>query len=134
MCIEKLPKGSSADKMSNIDLVDIFDPRLEEEIIETDVESYNSETDYSSTEEPVELFSEYMWMENEVEFDDEELKRLEEEELGIQCMIAMSQLLLLDEIKQVEDEQRKESVLTDIAQKSSLNPFAAEFFPADIRV
>lgn len=109
MCIEKLPKGSSADKMSNIDLVDIFDPRVEgEEMIETDVESYNSETDYSSTEEPMELFGEYLWMEYEVEFENEELKRLEEEELGIQCMFAMSQLLLLDELKQVEDEQCKE--------------------------
>ena len=46
-------------------------------------------------------FSEYLWMENEEEFDTEEMKRLEEEALMEQCIEAM----LEDEI---EEEIEKE--------------------------
>lgn len=41
-------------------------------------------------------FSEYLWMENEEEFDTEEMKRLEEEALMEQCIEAM----LEDEIEE----------------------------------
>lgn len=50
-------------------------------------------------------FSEFLWMENEEEFDDQELQKLEEQELMNECMQAMNELELLDEIKQVEAEQ-----------------------------
>lgn len=49
-------------------------------------------------------FSEFLWMENEEEFDDQELQKLEEQELMNECMQAMNELELLDEIKQVEAE------------------------------
>lgn len=46
-------------------------------------------------------FSEYMWMENEEEFDKQEMQRLEEEALMEQCIEAMLQ----DEIDAQEQQQ-----------------------------
>lgn len=93
-------------------------------------------------------FSEYMWMENEEEFDKQEMQRLEEEALMEQCIEAMLQ----DEIdaqEQQQDGQRKEdatesakelcSALSSLqvtkdqkanVEKSTLNPLAAEFVPS----
>lgn len=131
MCIEKVPSsyggnvvGLRGDHIENQD--------ISPELLETDIEDNSSdETDeYFSDDESQDVFLDYMWMENEQEFDQEEIRRLEEEELEKECMIAMGQLLLLDEIRQVQDEQQNEFDLSDIAQKSSLNPFAAEFYPA----
>lgn len=50
-------------------------------------------------------FSDFLWMENEDEFEDQVFQTLEEEELMNECMAAMDELVLLDEIKQVEAEQ-----------------------------
>lgn len=60
-----------------------------------------------SSEGPSEAndFSDFLWMENEEEFDDQVFQTLEEEELMNECELAMSELVLLDEIKQVEAEQ-----------------------------
>ncbi|CAB0016743.1 unnamed protein product [Nesidiocoris tenuis] len=55
-------------------------------------------------------FSEYMWMENEEEFDQEVMKQLEEEALMEQCIEAM-----------LEDELE--------GKGPTLNPDAAEFVP-----
>lgn len=53
-------------------------------------------------------FSDFLWMENEEEFDDQVFQSLEEEELMNDCIEAMNELALLDEIKQVEAEQINE--------------------------
>lgn len=94
-------------------------------------------------------FSEYMWMENEEEFDKQEMQRLEEEALMEQCIEAMLQ----DEIEAQEqvgqhvegNEEREESskdlckALSSLqvtkdqkvsVEKSTLNPLAAEFVPS----
>lgn len=92
-------------------------------------------------------FSEYMWMENEEEFDKQEMQRLEEEALMEQCIEAMLQ----DEIDAQEqaghpkDEDTTESskelcnALSTLqvtkeqkvsVEKSTLNPLAAEFVPS----
>jgi hypothetical protein len=115
MCIERLPPSSFGNANSG-NLINTENPEAAQlpdmigDDTETDMESFNGfDTDYSSAEdESIELFNEYLWMENEQEFEQEEIRRLEEEELTIQCLIAMSQLSLLDEIRQVEDEQHKE--------------------------
>lgn len=88
-------------------------------------------------------FSEYMWMENEEEFDKQEMQRLEEEALMEQCIEAMLQ----DEIdaEQQDGENATESskelcnALSTLqvtkdqkvsVEKSTLNPLAAEFVPS----
>uniref|UniRef100_A0A0A9XLK2 Polyadenylate-binding protein-interacting protein 2B n=1 Tax=Lygus hesperus TaxID=30085 RepID=A0A0A9XLK2_LYGHE len=81
-------------------------------------------------------FSEYMWMENEEEFDQEVMKQLEEEALMEQCIEAM----LEDELENKESEHSSTELLSDLqklcvqdhenlARKSTLNPNAAEFVP-----
>ncbi|XP_003424722.1 polyadenylate-binding protein-interacting protein 2B isoform X1 [Nasonia vitripennis] len=91
-------------------------------------------------------FSEYMWMENEEEFDKQVLQQLEEEELMEECLEAM-----LEEERQHERNQNSSAwssatstenngaelcqqlnslrVHDDIAKQSTLNPDAAEFVP-----
>ncbi|CAH0561954.1 unnamed protein product [Brassicogethes aeneus] len=80
-------------------------------------------------------FSEYLWMENEEEFDKEELQRLEEEALMEQCIEAM-----LDDENSERSQNNSEStndvtnlinnLKLDVDVKSSnLNPLAAEFVP-----
>lgn len=100
---------------------------------------------------PSDDFAEYMWMENEDEFDMQELQRLEEEELMDQCIEAM----ILDEmasgerISSVAGSVPRESGLMNIlsslhldkgthqqlsknvdVEQSTLNPLAAEFVPS----
>ncbi|KAG7190140.1 hypothetical protein KM043_006271 [Ampulex compressa] len=91
-------------------------------------------------------FSEYMWMENEEEFDKQVLQQLEEEELMEECLEAM-----LEEERQHEIIRTAWSTATnnsenngaelcqqlsnlrmhdDLAKQSTLNPDAAEFIPA----
>lgn len=93
-------------------------------------------------------FSEYLWMENEEEFDKEVLQQLEEEELTEECLKAM-----LEEEKQHERNMNSTAWSTatnfpenngaelcqqfnnmrmhdDLAKQSTLNPDAAEFVPA----
>lgn len=124
---------------------------------------YDSDADSLSTppnEEstgPADDFAEYMWMENEDEFDMQELQRLEEEELMDQCIEAM----MMDEMAAAEimasaalvGNVPRESGLVNIlsslqldkdhqqqqlirqpkgvnVEKSTLNPLAAEFVPS----
>lgn len=92
-------------------------------------------------------FSEYMWMENEEEFDKQEMQRLEEEALMEQCIEAMIQDELEAQEKQVQNangalstdgsENSKDlcnalSTLKVNVEKSTLNPLAAEFVPSVI--
>ncbi|XP_058812140.1 polyadenylate-binding protein-interacting protein 2 [Topomyia yanbarensis] len=100
-------------------------------------------------------FSEYMWMENEEEFDKQEMQRLEEEALMEQCIEAM----LRDELEAQENEEQETYQLQNDSTKSSesskelcsalsvlqisrerkvdvetstLNPLAVEFVPLKI--
>uniref|UniRef100_T1DJ01 Putative polya-binding protein n=1 Tax=Psorophora albipes TaxID=869069 RepID=T1DJ01_9DIPT len=87
-------------------------------------------------------FSEYMWMENEEEFDKQEMQRLEEEALMEQCIEAMLQDEL--EAQQTGGDSSESSkdlcnalstleVSSDqkvSVEKSTLNPLAAEFVPS----
>ncbi|XP_058119499.1 polyadenylate-binding protein-interacting protein 2 isoform X2 [Anopheles ziemanni] len=92
---------------------------------------------------PGDDFAEYMWMENEDEFDEQELQRLEEEELMDQCIEAM----ILDEMASgermttVTGSVPRESLQLDKGsqqhlskhvnvEQSTLNPLAAEFVPS----
>lgn len=93
-------------------------------------------------------FSEYMWMENEEEFDKQVLQQLEEEELMEECLEAM-----LEEERQHQRNQNSAAWSTatsatenngadlcqqliglrvhdELAKQSTLNPDAAEFVPA----
>lgn len=73
-----------------------------------DTNSYDSdvEDDFSTppNEEETDDFSDYLWMENEEEFDKQEMQKLEDEALMEECIEAM----LLDEIKQEEIDQNVE--------------------------
>lgn len=73
-----------------------------------DTSSYDSdiEDDFSTppNEEETDDFSDYLWMENEEEFDKQEMQKLEDEALMEECIEAM----LLDEIKQEEIDQNVE--------------------------
>uniref|UniRef100_A0AAG5CSC5 Ataxin-2 C-terminal domain-containing protein n=1 Tax=Anopheles atroparvus TaxID=41427 RepID=A0AAG5CSC5_ANOAO len=120
-------------------------------------DSYDSDQESVSTppnephSAPSDDFAEYMWMENEDEFDMQELQRLEEEELMDQCIEAM----ILDEMASVErmpsvaGNVPRESGLMNIlsslqldkgvhqqlsknvdVEQSTLNPLAAEFVPS----
>lgn len=64
---------------------------------------YEEILEYSS-EGDVNDFSDFLWMENEEEFEENVFQNLEEQELMNECMEAMNELALLDEIKQVEAE------------------------------
>ncbi|VVD02191.1 unnamed protein product [Leptidea sinapis] len=88
-------------------------------------------------------FADYMWMENEEEFDKQVMQQLEEEALMEQCIEAM-----------LEDEQRERherpvanghkhattsnginsQAIQDAASRSTLNPLAAEFVPNRARL
>lgn len=93
-------------------------------------------------------FSEYMWMENEEEFDKQVLQQLEEEELMEECLEAM-----LEEERQHQRNLNSAAWSTatstlenngaelcqqlgslrvhdDLAKRSTLNPDAAEFVPS----
>ncbi|XP_011502039.1 PREDICTED: polyadenylate-binding protein-interacting protein 2 isoform X1 [Ceratosolen solmsi marchali] len=108
------------------------------------LDNVESDADVPATAE--DDFSEYMWMENEEEFDKQVLQQLEEEELMEECLEAM-----LEEERQHERNQTSSAWCTatstenngaelcqqlnslrvhdDIAKQSTLNPNAAEFVP-----
>lgn len=126
---------------------------------------YDSDADSLSTppnEEatgPADDFAEYMWMENEDEFDMQEMQRLEEEELMDQCIEAMmmdemasaelmasaalvgnvpreSGLVNILSSLQLDKEQQQQLIRQpkDVnVEKSTLNPLAAEFVPSFVR-
>lgn len=83
-------------------------------------------------------FSEYLWMENEEEFDKMEMQRLEEQEIMQQCFEAMLEDELEAELARIDTSGAEElsdvlsslSVTTEDVEKSTLNPLAAEFVPA----
>lgn len=93
--------------------------------------------------QPQDDFEDYMWMENEEEFDKQVMQQLEEEALMEQCIEAM-----------LEDEQREQRhrpntnghtrhasssngqssiSLEEAVSRSTLNPLAAEFVPNRVR-
>ncbi|EDV42635.1 uncharacterized protein Dana_GF16924 [Drosophila ananassae] len=82
-------------------------------------------------------FSEYMWMENEEEFDKNELQRLEEEEMMQECFEAMIEDELEEQINEWEKAKTEEqnTALSALpksqcnVEKSILNPMADEFVP-----
>lgn len=108
MCIERLPPtslGSSGNFVQEVpDGHDIFENEYDPEEIYVYSE-YNTSNDDNLSDN---FFNEYLWMANEEEFEQEEIQRLEEEELINQCMEDLSEMVLLDEIRQVEAEQHKE--------------------------
>ncbi|CAH1388355.1 unnamed protein product [Nezara viridula] len=78
-------------------------------------------------------FTEYLWMENEEEFDEEVLKQLEEEALMDECMEAMleEEMMLMD----LNDYWTNGVVPggdENIAERSLLNPDADEFVPQSL--
>lgn len=94
--------------------------------------------------QPQDDFADYMWMENEEEFDKQVMQQLEEEALMEQCIEAM-----------LEDEQRERQnrpvtnghkhypttsnsgpaiSLEEAVSRSTLNPLAAEFVPSQSRL
>lgn len=81
-------------------------------------------------------FSEYLWMENEEEFDTEEMKRLEEEALMEQCIEAMLEDEIEEEIEREIESQGLCHVLATLqlqvanTETSKLNPLAKEFVPS----
>lgn len=118
---------------------------------ETDIISYmdnnfDSEIDVQGTEESD--FSEYLWMENEEEFDKEVIQQLVEEELTEECLKAMwederqherntssvawSTATSASENNGTELCQQLNNLKLhdDLAKQSTLNPNAAEFVPA----
>ncbi|CAK1547900.1 unnamed protein product [Leptosia nina] len=98
---------------------------------------------YPAVATPQDDFADYMWMENEEEFDKQVMQQLEEEALMEQCIEAM-----------LEDEQRERhrrtnghnnnngpttsnssntASLQEAVSRSTLNPLAAEFVPGRAR-
>ncbi|XP_014246210.1 polyadenylate-binding protein-interacting protein 2 [Cimex lectularius] len=104
--------------------------------IPTESEKVDEKKESSSETSKVQDFAEYMWMENEEEFDKEVMKQLEEEALMEQCIEAM----LEDELENKPGYVESSDFLYDfqrmcvqekaeLAKKSTLNPNAAEFIP-----
>ncbi|XP_075161662.1 polyadenylate-binding protein-interacting protein 2-like [Haematobia irritans] len=82
-------------------------------------------------------FSEYLWMENEEEFDKAEIQRLIDEDCMRECLIAMLYDEMEEEIKHMESVKKKQ-LKAELAllppsecdvSKSILNPLADEFIP-----
>lgn len=105
MCIEKLPPSNGNLSSNNSfvgDILELDAPDYMEDISEL---YFNMEAEQESS---ADIFNEYLWMENEEEFEEEEMQRLEEQELILQCNSAMDELELLDDIRQLECEHHRE--------------------------
>ncbi|XP_968714.2 polyadenylate-binding protein-interacting protein 2B [Tribolium castaneum] len=125
----KMPSNQSSEN----GLYDYEDTTYISESIENNgVEEFNA-----SAEDD---FSEYLWMENEEEFDKEVMQRLEEEALMEECIEAM----LADEnsevssnhVNGVDDNNEISNMINnlkldcpEVVKESNLNPLAAEFIP-----
>jgi len=91
----------------------------------------------SDLEEDGPDFSEYMWMENEEEFDKNELQRLEEEDIMNDCIEAMLEDELEAQLVEWQKAKTEElnAALSSLAvsdcnvEHSLLNPLADEFIP-----
>ncbi|XP_076262120.1 polyA-binding protein interacting protein 2 [Rhynchophorus ferrugineus] len=90
-----------------------------EEIENTAIEDLN--------EPPENDFSEYLWMENEEEFDKEVMQKLEEEALMEECMEAF-----MDDENTFQASEQMPPV--EAVENSKLNPEAEEFVPLSRRV
>ncbi|XP_066158588.1 polyadenylate-binding protein-interacting protein 2B [Euwallacea fornicatus] len=90
-----------------------------EEIENTNVEDFDAP--------PENDFSEYMWMENEEEFDKEVMQRLEEEALMEECIAYMS-----TENGSYQNSSEGSGDSIEVTT-SKLNPEAAEFVPSNRR-
>ncbi|XP_050071202.1 uncharacterized protein LOC126559130 [Anopheles maculipalpis] len=122
---------------------------------DSDAESLSTPPNEGTTTGAADDFAEYMWMENEDEFDMQELQRLEEEELMDQCIEAMmmdemasAELMasaalvgnvpresglvnILSSLQLDKDQQQLIRQPKDVnVEKSTLNPLAAEFVPS----
>ncbi|XP_049530851.1 polyadenylate-binding protein-interacting protein 2B [Anopheles darlingi] len=125
---------------------------------ESDAESISTPPTEDNSEPAGDDFAEYMWMENEDEFDEQEMQRLEEEELMDQCIEAMMQdelaaaermaaaalmgnvpresgLMNILSSLQLDKEHQQQQLLAlqprnVNVEKSTLNPLAAEFVPS----
>lgn len=106
----------------------------------------DNETNYESSTasspeslSPTNSFTEYLWMENEKEFEDNEMKRLEEEDIVKMCNEAMWEDELESIFKKLsctnDDVQNLDTLSTLVVLEggavisSNLNPLAKEFVP-----
>ncbi|XP_050313607.1 polyadenylate-binding protein-interacting protein 2B [Anthonomus grandis grandis] len=85
-------------------------------------EELENTADQELNSPPEDDFSEYLWMENEEEFDKEVMQRLEEEALMEECIAFMS-----------NENSNSGSENAGNVTNSKLNPEAAEFIPATHR-
>lgn len=67
-----------------------------------DVIEFSSEDERSQNPND---FSDFLWMENEDDFESEVFEKLEEQELIEECLEAFNEMSLLDEIKELEAEE-----------------------------
>jgi hypothetical protein len=104
MCIEKLPPNNGNLSSNNSFVGDILELDSPDYIDDPDL-YFSMETELESS---ADIFNEYLWMENEEEFEEEEMQRLEEQELILQCNQTMDELELLDDIRQLECEHHRE--------------------------
>uniref|UniRef100_A0A182VZE5 Uncharacterized protein n=1 Tax=Anopheles minimus TaxID=112268 RepID=A0A182VZE5_9DIPT len=145
--------GGDADTVRNTGVQYPNDP------YDSDAESLSTPPNEGSTG-PADDFAEYMWMENEDEFDMQEMQRLEEEELMDQCIEAMmmdemasaeimasaalvgnvpreSGLVNILSSLQLDKDQQQQQLIRqpkDVnVEKSTLNPLAAEFVPSFVQ-
>ncbi|XP_053658751.1 polyadenylate-binding protein-interacting protein 2B [Anopheles marshallii] len=146
--------GGDADTARNTGVQYPHDP------YDSDADSLSTPPNEESGTGPADDFAEYMWMENEDEFDMQELQRLEEEELMDQCIEAMmmdemasaeimasttlvgnvpreSGLVNILSSLQLDKDQQQQQLIRqpkDVnVEKSTLNPLAAEFVPSFVQ-
>lgn len=105
MCIEKIPSNTGNLSSNSSFTGDILEFELPDYVDDIQELYFNMEPEEESISE---IFNEYLWMENEEEFEEEEMQRLEELELILQCNSAMDELALLDDIRELECEHHKE--------------------------
>lgn len=67
-----------------------------------DILELNSEGERTPTD-----FSDFLWMENEDQFETEVFASLEEQELVKECLEVMSEMTLLDDLREVEAEHNE---------------------------
>lgn len=104
MCIERIPPNLNVVNSGSFTTDVDEGPDIESEY---DVDDIYFDGEYNALDESFDIFHDYLWMENEQEFDQQEIQRLEEQELINQCMEEMSEMQLLEEIEQFEAEHKE---------------------------
>jgi hypothetical protein len=107
MCIERIPPANLVNSGSFTG--DVVEPDIIE--MDYDIDELYYDIEYSNADESSDAIwneLDYEYLINEQEFDRLEIQKLEEQELVKECMEAMNEMILLDEIRQVEAEQHKE--------------------------